>query len=118
MRRNNISACDVLTDPVKKYTCVAKFTGDSTGRSLDIIIGDYNTRGKVTACIDKCIVDMNACKGECGQTMVVKTGDCFALDYTKREKCTNDAIDEKYACVVKCGETEKDPCESKCREMG
>ena len=117
-RGNNLSACDSFSDPVKKYTCVAKITGDSTGRSLDIIIGDFNTRGKVTACLNQCITDMNTCNGNCGETMVVKSGDCYGLDYTKREQCNNDVLNEKNTCLVKCREVASGPCDAKCREMG
>jgi hypothetical protein len=53
-KRQQMSACDVLTDPAQKYSCVARVAGDQTGRSIEEMVADFRTRGASKKCLEAC----------------------------------------------------------------
>jgi len=64
-KRQLMSPCDVLKDPVQKYGCVARVAGDQTGRSIEEIIADFKTRGTSKKCLGQCEKTESTCKLNC-----------------------------------------------------
>ena len=52
--KGSIKYCDMSTDTVAKYSCVASVTGDQTGRALDEIILDWRSKGAISKCKGLC----------------------------------------------------------------
>ena len=64
-KRQLMSACDVLTNPAQKYSCVARVAGDQTGRSIEEIIADFRSRGASKQCLAKCQQTSTSCETDC-----------------------------------------------------
>ncbi len=113
-----MTPCDLLTDPVKKYTCVAKFTGDSTGRSLEIIIGDWKTKGLVSKCMDQCSAENVACRTGCinaEKTIIVDCNDRGLSGQALIDCYPAGSI--KQNCFSDCDQKEWYDCEPPCKEL-
>jgi hypothetical protein len=66
-RHNTMTVCDLFKDAAKKYECVARFTGDQTGRALDTIIADWKTNGRMSMCIKQCSAERTRCVEKCAR---------------------------------------------------
>jgi hypothetical protein len=64
-KRQIMSPCDVLKDPVQKYGCIAKVAGDQTGRSVEEIIADFRSRGASKKCLEACEETQKKCELPC-----------------------------------------------------
>jgi len=64
-KRQQMSACDVLTNPTQKYSCVARVAGDQTGRSIEEMIADFRSRGASKQCLAKCEQTSTSCETDC-----------------------------------------------------
>jgi len=100
IRKRTMTTCDLLTDPVKKYACVAKFTGDSTGRSLETIIGDWKTNGLVSNCLKQCENEAFKCRAGCIEAEKTDKSD---QSWFKKQKCLDDCNQVQwYTCEPPC----------------
>lgn len=118
IKNRQMTPCDLLTDPAKKYTCVAKFTGDSTGRSLEIIIADWKTNGRVSSCIKQCEATAVRCREGCIGTKSEEYKACGGFADPGYDRCAGD-IEYKYKnCMSDCDQKQWYECEPPCKEIG
>ena len=115
-KRQLMSPCDVLKDPVQKYGCIAKVAGDQTGRSVEEMIADFNTRGASKMCLAKCEKTESGCKLDCDLKKKVlepyeQNGMIVVPVDTTWVECSNSCTDGYKICREDClsGNNGKDP---------
>ena len=64
-KRQLMSPCDILKDPVQRAGCIARVAGDYTGRSVEEIIADFNSKGASKKCLEKCSTTQSSCEVPC-----------------------------------------------------
>jgi len=114
-----VSVCDILTDPIKRYTCVAKVTGDSTGRSVELMIADWNTKGAATKCIDRCKSDGYDCRKGCDSTNTQESEKCKDHGYASEDWriCVVEAQRKSDQCKDDCNYRQWNECEPPCKDI-
>jgi hypothetical protein len=115
-KRQQMSPCDVLKDPVQKYGCVARVAGDYTGRSIEEMVADFNTRGASKKCLDKCGLTSASCETVCKMKEKVmqpyeENGMTIIPVDVEYVKCANTCKDAYISCREDClsGNEGKDP---------
>jgi hypothetical protein len=111
--KRSIKYCDMTTDAAAKYACVARVTGDNTGRALEFIIADWRSSGAVSKCKELCQPKYAACMEGCYSTLISAQEQCAGKGDDDKYWCLDVAKKENDQCKLGCYD-DKDECEEGC----
>lgn len=118
MSKSSIKYCDLCSDEAAKYTCIARVTGDQTGRALDAIIKDWRGSGTIEKCKEQCTSEYEFCKNSYYNAMKAAQDNCLS-SYTPASdyyyNCLDSAQKARESGALRCYEEELD-CKARCEK--
>jgi hypothetical protein len=116
--KGSIKYCDMTSDEVAKYGCVARVTGDQTGRAIDQIISDWRGKGTIENCKKLCTGEEESCGNACSGAGDAAKDNCLnsyipssdsyfvCADAAAKasEDCRLDCYRTRLECVKACGQ--------------
>ncbi len=114
----DVGYCGFSTDVAAKYACVARVTGDQTGRAVVDIIADWEAGGEKNQCLNRCESTEAVCQQSCANAEINDQSDCndghpqnsderfdcvMAADGVRID-CDNGCAQSKSQCRLDCGQ--------------
>ncbi|MFH1222288.1 MAG: hypothetical protein V1492_04335 [Candidatus Micrarchaeota archaeon] len=118
IKNQKISYCDVLKDPVQKYTCIVKVTGDKTGRSIEELISSWKDKGRMDSCFKQCEREWINCDRGCRDNILLVDNCKNITDTNARSECNMKMSKEYYACTAGCENARWNDCVPPCKTVG
>ncbi len=109
----DVNYCDLSTDVTAKYACVARVTGDQTGRAVVEIIADWEAGGEKNQCLNKCESTETVCQQSCTNAEINAQSDCngkYPQNSDERFDCVMTADGDMIGCDNGCAQSK-----AKCR---
>jgi len=114
LSKRSIKYCDLTTDAVSKYACVASVTGDNTGRAIESIVADWRSKGAVSKCKELCQPDYDSCMKRYWDEYQEELARCAGMpDHSDRSYCEYEAEKTRDRNRLECYDN-KDECEEGC----
>lgn len=69
VKSRSTAPCDLITDAVGKYACIAGVTGDQTGRSIETLLAEWRNKNVLDLCLGRCRkTTYESCRPLCEKT--------------------------------------------------
>lgn len=120
VEKGNIKYCDMASDEVAKYACVASVTGDQTGRAIEELIADWRSEGTITKCKEQCDKSDETCRKVHVEKEEVAKENCLSSHKPASDEyywCIDAAEKTRSSAVLDCYEEELD-CKKRCDKAG
>jgi hypothetical protein len=118
IKNQKITYCDVLKDPVQKYTCVVKVTGDQTGRTIEELLSSWKDKGRMNSCYLQCEKEFNHCNYNCRDTILMVDNCEKMTDQEARSECSITRSNNYNQCTKNCENARWNDCVPPCKTVG
>jgi len=120
VEKENIKYCEMSSDEIAKYACVASVTGDQTGRAIEDLIADWRSSGTIQKCKEQCEQSDENCRMGHVNTENLAKEKCLSSHKPGSDDhywCVDAAEKIREDAVLDCYEEEKD-CKKRCDAAG